>query len=96
MLLIEGSRRILSRRQYAANKQCALNNKVRLITDSTVKSNISYFATQLSVRYMYFQKNESQRNYCNCSLQTGSPGSWILAYLSQVYFIFDFPSGPLP
>ena len=33
--------------------------------------------------------------YCNCSLQTRSLGSWISAYLSQVYSIFGFPSGPL-
>ena len=38
---------------------------------------------------------ESIRNYCNCSLQTTSLGSWISPYLSQVYSIFDFPSGPL-
>ena len=44
---------------------------------------------------MYFRKNESHRNYCNCSLQTRSLGSWISAYLSQVYSIFDFPPGPL-
>ena len=44
---------------------------------------------------MYFRKNESHRNYCNCSLQTRSLGSWVSAYLSEVYSIFDFSSGPL-
>ena len=44
---------------------------------------------------MYFRNNKSHRNYCNCSLQTRSLGSWISVYSSQVYSIFDFPPGPL-
>ena len=44
---------------------------------------------------MYFRKNDTHGNYLNCSLQTRSLGSWISAYLSQVYSIFDFPLGPL-
>ena len=44
---------------------------------------------------MHFRKNDSQGNYCNSSLQTRSLGSWISAYLSQVYSIFNFPFGPL-
>ena len=38
--------------------------------------------------YIYFRKNESPRNYYNCSLQTRSLGSWISAYLGL--FVLGF------
>ena len=47
------------------------------------------FGTSPSVDCIYFGKNIGHRNYCNCSLQTRSLGSWISAISildGEVYF----------
>ena len=60
----------------------------------TQKSHILILTITFSLLHIFW-KNKSHRNYCNSSLQTRSLGSWISAYLSQVYSIFDFSTGPL-